>query len=113
VFYVDDAPKILIRPNPYNQHVTFHNFMKRVREIPGERGDANLFFVEDVAYQKAAIQENGKGDASRGFDEAHDGQAQPVAGSSAVYQEWDGAIPSERVRATLGAGFQFGGGGAR
>jgi predicted phage terminase large subunit-like protein len=29
----------------------------KVRSMPGELGGANLFFVEDVAYQKAAIQE--------------------------------------------------------
>lgn len=57
VFYVDNAPKIFIRPNPYNQHVTFHNFLQHVRNIPGELKGANLFFVEDVGYQKAAIQE--------------------------------------------------------
>jgi predicted phage terminase large subunit-like protein len=57
VFYVDNAPKIYIRPKPYNEHVTFHNFLLKVRNIPGELGGANLFFVEDVAYQKAAIQE--------------------------------------------------------
>jgi predicted phage terminase large subunit-like protein len=57
VFYVDNAPKIYIRPNPYNEHVTFHNFLLKVRAMPGELGGANLFFVEDVAYQKAAIQE--------------------------------------------------------
>jgi phage terminase large subunit-like protein len=57
VFYVDNTPKIFIRPNPYNEHVTFHNFLQHVRSIPGELKGANLFFVEDVAYQKAAIQE--------------------------------------------------------
>jgi phage terminase large subunit-like protein len=57
LFYDDGAPKIYIRPNPYNEHVLFHNFMRKVRSIPGELGGANLFFVEDVAYQKAAIQE--------------------------------------------------------
>jgi phage terminase large subunit-like protein len=65
VFYAEDkppygpgdTPKIFIRPNPYNTHVTFHDFLKYVRAIPGERGGANIFFVEDVAYQKAAIQE--------------------------------------------------------
>jgi phage terminase large subunit-like protein len=57
VFYVEKAPKIFIRADPYNEHVTFHNFMQRVRNIPGEVGGANLFFVEDVGYQKAAIQE--------------------------------------------------------
>jgi phage terminase large subunit-like protein len=57
VFYTDSAPKIYIRPHPYNAHVTFHDFMQKVRDIPGELKGANLFFVEDIAYQKAAIQE--------------------------------------------------------
>jgi phage terminase large subunit-like protein len=57
VFYVEKAPKIFIRSNPYNEHVTFHNFMQKVRNIPGELSGANLFFVKDVGYQKAAIQE--------------------------------------------------------
>ncbi len=57
VLYENDAPKIYIRPEPYNAHVTFHDFLKKVRSIPGELGGANLFFVEDVQYQKAAIQE--------------------------------------------------------
>jgi hypothetical protein len=33
------------------------NREKARRRIPSEMGGANLFFVEDVAYQKAAIQE--------------------------------------------------------
>ena len=65
VFYVDakdvsksgDTPRVFILPDPYNEHVTFHDFIKRERNIPGERKGAHLFFVEDVGYQKAAIQE--------------------------------------------------------
>lgn len=65
VFYVEDkppfgsgdTPKIFIRPKPYNEHVTFHDFLRTVRGMPGELGGANIFFVEDVGYQKAAIQE--------------------------------------------------------
>jgi len=57
VYYVDDAPKIYVRANPYNEHVNFHETMKHVRSIPGERGGANIFFVEDIGYQKAAVQE--------------------------------------------------------
>jgi hypothetical protein len=53
VFYMDNTPKIFIRPDPYNEHVTFHNFLQHVRNIPGELKGANLFFVEDVGYQKA------------------------------------------------------------
>jgi hypothetical protein len=52
VLYVDDAPKIFIRPNPYNEHATFHDLLTRVRSIPAESRGAHLFFVEDVAYQK-------------------------------------------------------------
>jgi len=65
VFYVDPdnleqqggSVRIFIRPNPYNRHVTFHEFMQYVRVIPGDRGGAHMFYVEDVGYQKAAIQE--------------------------------------------------------
>ena len=57
VFYVDDAAKIFIRPNPFNRHVVFHDFLQHVRNIPGELKGVNVFFVEDVGYQKAAIQE--------------------------------------------------------
>jgi phage terminase large subunit-like protein len=57
VFYVDDAPKIFILPNPFNEHVVFHDFMKYVRAVPGERKGAHIFLVEDVGCQKTAIQE--------------------------------------------------------
>lgn len=57
VYYVDDAPKIFILPDPFNERVTFHQFLLYVRNVPVERKGAHLFFVEDVAYQKAAIQE--------------------------------------------------------
>ena len=40
-----------------NAHITFHEFMKHVRAMPGEGGGAHIFFVDDIAYQKAAIQE--------------------------------------------------------
>ena len=57
VYYVEDAPKIYVRANSYNEHVNFHETMKHVRSIPGQRGGANIFFVEDIGYQKAAVQE--------------------------------------------------------
>jgi hypothetical protein len=59
VFYVDGAPKIFIRPSPYNEHVLFHNFLLKVRSIPGELGGANLFFVEDVAPSEGRDPGNG------------------------------------------------------
>lgn len=65
VFYVDPeqieqpggSPRIFVRPDPFNRHVTFHEFMQYVRNIPGNFGGAHIFYVEDVGYQKAAIQE--------------------------------------------------------
>jgi phage terminase large subunit-like protein len=66
VFYVpsdpslatsESVPKIFILPDPFNEHVSFHNFMLYIRAVPGKRKGAHIFFVEDVAYQKAAIQE--------------------------------------------------------
>lgn len=57
VYYLNDAPKIFIQPHPVNEHMDFHTFMMTVKRIPVERKGANLFFVEDVGYQKAAIQE--------------------------------------------------------
>jgi phage terminase large subunit-like protein len=50
-YHAGDTPKIFIRPN---EHVTFHEYMKHVRAR--RAGRANIIFVEDVAYQKAAIQ---------------------------------------------------------
>jgi hypothetical protein len=70
VLYVEDTPKIFIRPSPYNEHVTFHDRLKRVRAIPGEMGGANLFFVEDVAYQKGCDPRGGTRDAAGRADEA-------------------------------------------
>lgn len=37
--------------------MSFHKYLLKVRSIPGELGGANIFVVEDVQYQKAAIQE--------------------------------------------------------
>jgi hypothetical protein len=53
VFYMDNTPKIFIRPDPYNEHVTFHNFSSACQEHPRQAEGPNLFFVEDVGYQKA------------------------------------------------------------
>jgi hypothetical protein len=40
-----ESAEDFIRSNPYNEHVTFHNFMQKVRKILGELGGANIFFV--------------------------------------------------------------------
>jgi hypothetical protein len=46
---------ICVLPNPFNQHAHVSP-NDEARPIPGECG-ANLFFLEYVGYQKAAIQE--------------------------------------------------------
>lgn len=50
----DDKPKIYIQKNPLNAHLDFYNTIEYFKGKP--RG-SHLFFVENVAYQKAAIQE--------------------------------------------------------
>lgn len=50
----DEKPKIYIQPNPLNAHLDFYHTIEYFKGKP--RG-THLWFVEDVAYQKAAIQE--------------------------------------------------------
>lgn len=50
----NDKPKIYIQKNPLNAHLDFYHTIEYFKGKP--RG-SHLFFVEDVAYQKAAIQE--------------------------------------------------------
>lgn len=54
VHYFDNKPKIYIQKNPLCAHLDFHHTMEYFKGKP--RG-THLWFVEDVAYQKAAIQE--------------------------------------------------------
>lgn len=53
---VKDLPKIYIEPNPVNERFTFHETMQMATAKKATRPGA-VFYVEDVAYQKAAIQE--------------------------------------------------------
>lgn len=54
VHYEDGKPKIYIQPNPLCAHLDFYHTMEYFKGKP--RG-THLWFVEDIAYQKAAIQE--------------------------------------------------------
>lgn len=54
VHYFEDQPKIYIQKNPLEARLDFHHTMEYFKGKP--RG-THLWFVEDVAYQKAAIQE--------------------------------------------------------
>jgi len=55
VRYVDDYPRIYIQPHSMNAHIDFHQTMQYFVGMPNK--GSHLFFVEDVAYQKAALQE--------------------------------------------------------
>ncbi|MCP6719731.1 MAG: hypothetical protein KJI72_00175 [Patescibacteria group bacterium] len=57
--FVDGMPKIYVLPNPVNARFTFNETMSEMRSIAlGLRIYAPpMFFIEDVAFQKAAIQE--------------------------------------------------------
>jgi len=50
----DEKPKIYIQPHPLCAHLDFYHTIEYFKGKP--RG-SHIFFVEDVAYQKAAIQE--------------------------------------------------------
>lgn len=58
VYYDEKAgrPKIYIMPKPICDHLTFHETINTLTAIPLP-GEADIFFPEDVGYQKAAIQE--------------------------------------------------------
>ena len=56
VYTVDETPKIYIMPKPINAHLDFNQTMNTFSSLR-QNGGAHMFFVEDVAYQKAAIQE--------------------------------------------------------
>jgi predicted phage terminase large subunit-like protein len=49
-------PKIYILPNPINARLTFHETIQQMKSL-SQTMEFPMFFIEDVAYQKAAIQE--------------------------------------------------------
>lgn len=55
VHYHEGHPRIYVMPHPLNRRMDFNQTMTYFEALPGSRRD--MFFVEDVAYQKAAIQE--------------------------------------------------------
>lgn len=54
VHYEEGKPKIYIMPNPLEAHFDFHGTMEYMKKKP--RG-SHLWFVEDISFQKAVIQE--------------------------------------------------------
>lgn len=56
----EGVPKLYILPNPINEHLSFHETIEQMKSTSlamQSRYAAPLFLIEDVAYQKAAIQE--------------------------------------------------------
>lgn len=53
---MSDLPRIYIKPFPVNAHLSFHETIETARSMTNIN-PFTMFFVEDVAYQKAAIQE--------------------------------------------------------
>ncbi len=57
VYYDDDGTmRIYIQPNPLNARLDFRGMLQALDVRWGD-GGAHIFFVEDVAYQRAAIEE--------------------------------------------------------
>jgi hypothetical protein len=55
-YYIGESAKIFIRPDPVNAHLDFNGTIAKVITIT-QTELWHSFFVEDVGYQKAAIQE--------------------------------------------------------
>lgn len=55
-FVRDGIPKIYIKPNPINARLSFHETIETTKAM-GVTNPFALFFVEDVQYQRAAIEE--------------------------------------------------------
>lgn len=55
-FRKDGQPRIYIRPNPVNARLSFHDTIETAKGIATANA-FGLLFVEDVGYQKAAIEE--------------------------------------------------------
>ena len=55
-FVVDGIPKIYIKPNPINARLSFHETIETTKAM-AVANPFGIFFVEDVQYQRAAIEE--------------------------------------------------------
>ena len=56
VYRVNEKPYIYILPNPINAHLDFRDTIDTIKKM-AVQGGSHIFFVEDVGYQKAAIEE--------------------------------------------------------
>lgn len=57
VIFANEIPKLYIEPNPFKGHIDFHETIEHAKAILRSSGGFGQFFVENVAYQQAAVQE--------------------------------------------------------
>lgn len=57
VIFLDEVPKLYIESNPFKGRIGFHETIERAKAIQRTSGGFHQFFVENVAYQQAAIQD--------------------------------------------------------
>ena len=58
LYYVDGKPKLYIMPHPVNERLSFKETIERAKSVSLTLGNGELsqLYVEEVAYQKAAIE---------------------------------------------------------
>lgn len=54
---IEGKPQIFIYPSPINARLSFHETLEHSKSVVHTRGPYHQFFVEDVAYQRAMIEE--------------------------------------------------------
>jgi len=57
IVFLNEVPKIYINPFPLKAHLDFHQTIEQAKTIHRTQGGSHQFYVENVAYQQAAIQE--------------------------------------------------------
>lgn len=57
VMFTNEIPKLYIDPHPFKGRIDFHETLERAKAILKSCGGFGQFFVENVAYQQAAVQE--------------------------------------------------------
>ena len=57
VMFENEAPKLYIDSNPFKGKIDFNATIERAKAISKSSGGFTQFFVENVAYQQAAVEE--------------------------------------------------------
>lgn len=57
IIYIAGHPKLYIHPDPFKGRITFHQTIEQAKAIHNANKGYHHFFVENIAYQQAAIEE--------------------------------------------------------